>query len=583
MNDFGPHQYGAKLFINEPVSLTSEKPVFIDLETDEKDNFVGAGYTQNGVEVYYTTDLYTIGVQIGTNLNQTYLKGSSFRLVGHNLKADAKWLAKWGVKIKPEQLQDDTILMSYAINSTKESHSLKDLGKELGYEWPTYSEMVDKGRKKVTLDKQDVSRVGAYCAMDVMVTYKLWEHLQKKMDLNARRIYQNIEMPLMRILYEMELQGVLIDVEKLRNIDGRFRSQLDLCRQSLARMSGKPDLNPNSNRQIAEILEGRGISLPTTQKGNKKVDKFVLEQHQDDGFVKDLIEYNKIEKLVSTYTGGFLKRETLPKIYTTYNQVVSQRNHQNETGISTGRLSSSDPNLQQIPTRTEEGRLLRELFVPRGGFVLIDADYSQIEYRLLAHFSKEPILLEAFKNGKDVHEATGKALGVDRDTGKTLNFASIYGAQAQKIANTAKVSEEEAKKFLEKYWNVLPSVTAWIKRVKFEASKKGGIFTLMKRWIPIQGFDSRNKYDRWAAERMAVNYLVQGSAAEIMKMAMIELRKKGYLPLLTVHDELLFEVQEPAEWLAKERIKETMESVVTLDVPLVADIGIGSSWREAKE
>lgn len=269
------------------------------------------------------------------------------------------------------------------------------------------------------------------------------------------------------------------------------------------------------------------------------------------------------------------------KIFTTYNQVTSQGN-QVETGISTGRLSSSGPNLQQIPTRTEEGKLLRELFVPEPGRVLIDADYSQIEYRLLAHFTKEPVLVEAFKNGKDVHEETGRLLGVDRDTGKTLNFAAIYGAQAAKIARTAKITEEEAKRFLETYWRKLPSVTAWIRRVKYEASKKKGVFTLMKRWVPIDGFDSRKKYDRWGAERKAVNYLIQGSAAEIMKMAMIELRKKGFLPLLTVHDELLFEADGQGDYLEEERIKQIMESVVTLDVPLVAEVGIGGNWGNAK-
>lgn len=307
MTEWGIHNYGVKLFINEPVSLSSEKPVFLDVETDEKDNFVGVGYTQNGIEVYYTTDLSTLGRQISTGINQVYLKESSFQLIGHNLKFDAKLLCKWGLVIKPEQLKDDTILMSYVTNTTKDSHSLKDLGKELGYEWPTYSEMVGKGKKKQTLDKQPIETVANYCGMDVLVTYKLWEHFNKKMDLNARRIYQNIEMPLMRILFEMELQGVLIDVEKLRFLSNKFNGQLADLNRSLQTTAGRK-LNPNSNRQVAEVLTERGITLEKTPKGNLKVDKWALEKYQDDDFVKTLIEYNKIEKLVSTYTKGMLKR-----------------------------------------------------------------------------------------------------------------------------------------------------------------------------------------------------------------------------------------------------------------------------------
>lgn len=584
MTEWGVHNFGASLLVNKSYDLDVNKLLFVDVETDEKDGFVGIGYMQEPSRVYFSSNLYTLSRQISTYLNQ------GGKLVGHNLKFDAKLLVKWGVDVKPEHLQDDTILMSYTINATKESHSLKDLGKELGYEWPTYSEMVhpdpDHKHKKVTLDAQDVHTVANYCAMDVLVTYKLYEKFIKQMDLNQRRVYQQIEMPLMRILFEMELQGVLVDVEKLQHLGNEFSKRLNSLTESLRAVSGCPTLNPNSNKQIAEILEGRGITLETTQKGNKKVDKFTLEKHQEDDLVKTLIEYNKLEKLVSTYTGGLLKRETLPKVYTTYNQVTGSGRGSSETGISTGRLSSSNPNLQQIPTRTEEGKLLRELFIGLPGHVLIDADYSQIEYRLLAHFTKEPVLLEAFRTGQDVHEATGKIIGCDRDMGKKINFSVIYGAGAEKIAQSLNRPVGEAEQILKKYWSKLPSVTAWITRVKHEATKKGGVFTLMKRWIPIDGFDSRNKYDRWGAERKAVNYLIQGSAAEIIKMAMIQLKSmSNFLPLLTVHDELLFESDgantEEVECHAAV-IKSIMEDVVKLDVPLVADVGIGNNWREAK-
>lgn len=572
-NNWGVHIYGVYLSIDETNPVFDESlPFVIDCETDEHDNFCGIGLTQDGKTVYYYSRLELI--------SRLFEKGIG--VIGHNLKADAKWLTKWGCPLKSEQLLQDTILMSYVTNTTKESHGLKDLGVELGFKWPSYKEIVGSGRAKKTLDKQPLELVANYCGMDVLVTYHLYNNFNSKMDLNQRRVYSQIEMPLMRILYEMELQGVLIDVNKLRELDKKFNARLETLRSSLRRLAGK-EINPNSNKQVGDVLTEMGFCLPKTQKGNLKVDKFVLEQYKDEEFVKTLLEYNKIEKLVSTYTSGLLKRETLPRIYTTYNQIIISQ--KDERGISTGRLSSSNPNLQQIPARTDEGKEIRELFIPQEQKTLIDIDYSQIEYRLLAHFSKEPVLLEAYRTGKDVHEETGKLLGVDRDLGKTLNFAAVYGSQPKKIAQTAKCSEDEAEVFLKKYWSKLPYVTAWINRVKFEAKQKKGIYTLMKRWIPIPGILSDNKFERFHWERAAVNYLIQGSGAEIMKMAMIELRKQGYLPLLTVHDELLFE----DDGLNKEEqeshasvIKHIMESIVKLDVPLIAEVGIGGSWRDAK-
>jgi DNA polymerase-1 len=573
-NNWGVDQHGASLLINDTSSGINSGPLFIDIETDEKDNFVGAGYTQDGTKVYFSSDLGTVGMHIRTYLNQN---GSG--LVGFNLKFDAKLLAKWGIPIQSDNLKDDVQLMSYALNATKESHSLKSLGKEHGFEWPTYKELVGSGRKKVTLDKQPIELVAKYCGMDVLVTYKLYDAFKRKMDALATRIYNQIEMPLMRILFEMELQGVLIDVKKLIETDQYLAERIRMCQCSLERLAGRP-INPNSNKQVAEILNAKNYSLPQTEKGNFKVDKFTLEKYKEDEFVKVLLEYNKLEKLYNTYTQGMLERTTLPRIFTTYNQVTTT--NAGSRGISTGRLSSSNPNIQQIPTRTQEGELLRAIFIPREGHVFVDADYSQIEYRLLAHFTKEPVLLKAFMEGKDVHEETGKALGVDRDTGKTLNFAAIYGAQAKKIAQTAKCFADEAQGFLDKYWKVLPRVTSWINRVKYEARQKKGIYTLQKRWIPIPEINTNDLYERYHWERTAVNYIVQGSAAEIMKLAMIELRKKGLLPVLTVHDELLFEAPFDMVDLYKHTVKQTMEKVVKIDVPLVVDVGTGSDWKEAK-
>jgi len=401
------------------------------------------------------------------------------------------------------------------------------------------------------------------------------------MDLNASRSYNLIELPLMRILFEMELQGVLIDTNRLNQLDAEFNIKLDNLKQGMFKLIGK-EFNPNSNAQVGEMLIVRGFELPKTPKGQPKVDKFALEPYLEDSFVKALSEYNKIEKLWSTYTQGFLKLGSLPKIFTTYNQITFNQQKQTEVGISTGRLSSSKPNLQQIPTRTEEGEKLRELFIPGNGKVLIDADYSQIEPRLVAHYSKDPFLMNVYKNNLDIYEQLVEGTGRSRDDGKTFMLALLYGAQAKKLARNFKCCEEEAQDILNRINRKIPGVTAWINRVKYAARAKKGVYTLMKRWIPITNINSDNRMERFHCERAAVNYTIQGSAAEVLKMAMIELRKKGFLPLLTVHDELLFQCDKNNSAYLAQDIKNIMESVVKLDVPLVAEVGIGINWREAK-
>jgi DNA polymerase-1 len=299
-----------------------------------------------------------------------------------------------------------------------------------------------------------------------------------------------------------------------------------------------------------------------------------------------LLKHNVLEKLVSTYTEGLIELPTMPHVFTTYNQIVEDVNG-NERGISTNRLSSSRPNLQQVPTRTDEGMKIRELFIPSKGKILIDADFSQIELRLLAHFTKDRLLLSAFREGKDLHTETAKVIfnkpevtDSERHIAKTFSFAILYGAQKEKIAKTIKTSVEEAERLLANYWRALPSVISWVNRTKYEARVKRGVFTLNKRWIPLPGITSQNKWEVMSWERKAVNYVIQGSAAELLKLSLIKLWETGYKVLLTVHDEFLIECDREEE---KDKIKTLLENIVTLDVPLVADIGTGLNWKEAKQ
>lgn len=603
MENWGVHKYGAYLDINrtDPV-FDHSLPVVVDVETDEADHFVGLGLTQDGKTVYYYSDLGIINTLFNKSVN----------LIGHNLKGDAKWLTGWGCRIEPKQLFADTMLMSYCINATKPSHSLKDLGKELGMSWPTYKEMTAEG----TLDTQPVEKVANYCAMDVLATYKLYLSLRQTMDVFAARIYNSIEMPLMRVLYGIELRGVLIDIKKLKEVDDFLRLKLedlsfnlhtglrnfygaDVIKAPFGPKGKEIDFdltksNYNSTPQKAYHLMRKGFNLETTKKGTPSCTKAALERYllqKDDDFIRMLIDRSGTNKLYTSFTQPLLaSTQKTDKIYPTYNQLTLNEKGDSE-GIHTGRLSCSNPNIQQIPTRTTEGKLLRELFITHNGETLVDADYSQIEPRLIAHFSKDPFLVNTFRTGKDLYDSLVEGVNLPqckthkerRDCGKTFMLALLYGAQAKKLASVFKCSEQEAQRIVDDMSRKMPGVTAWIMRVKHLARQQRGIYTLHKRWIPVPGIDSGNKWDRMHWERVAVNYTIQGSAAEVIKLAMIKLWESGREPILSVHDEVLMSVPASCAESEAKCIKDTMQSIVTLDVPLVAEVGIGGNWRIAKD
>lgn len=578
ISTFGPHLYGAELYINSPFCEPEiYNDLICDVETDEKDNFVGIALTITGKHIYYYTEL-----------NQ-YVKNrlEQLNLVGHNLKGDMKWLINWAVNINSSQLFYDTCLASYVQNTTKESHGLKDLAKEyLGMEWPTYKEIVGSGRKKQTLDKQETERVARYCGMDCLATYRLYEYFKKKLTRQEEKYLQEIELPTARALLDMELRGVEVDVEYLKVLNKKFEIQLAGIEGAVTaewvRSFPAEKLNINSNKQVAQLLEIQGANLPRTQKGNKKVDKQTLEQWKHLPAVPLLLEYSKIEKLKSTYTESLLEKQKNGRIYCSFNQ-LSRNIEGNAVGISTGRLSSSDPNLQNIPARTEEGQLIRKALISGNNTVFIDADFSQIEPRLVAHFTKDKTFVEAYRQGRDIYQELVEGTGRDRQDGKTFMLALLYGAQPKKLASVFKCSEKEAEKIVTKIMRRLPRVTAWINRVKYEARQKKYVTTLFGRKIPLPLINSSNKWERMHWERVAVNAVIQGSAAEIMKKSLLALNNAGYNSVLTVHDEFLIEVENDGTEVGfSESIKAILESIIKLDVPLKVEVGIGDNWYESK-
>lgn len=582
MADFGPHLYGYPVIINECPTIVLG-PVCIDIETDEKDNFVGMACF-DGRELHYYTDLKKAVEQNCLDISP---------LIGHNLKGDMKWLIKWGVDIKPSQLYYDTILASYVQNTTKESHGLKTLAKEyLGLEWPTYKEMVGKGRAKVTLDKQEVERVAAYCGMDCLATYRLYEYFNKKLTEQEKKYLQDIELPTARVLLEMELKGAKVDTAYLSELNEKFLFEIDQLENRIndewMKLSKEEPINVNSNRQVAELLEANGATLPKTRKGNKKVDKETLNAFRATiPVVSLLLEHSKLEKLQSTYTQALLDKNIDGRIYGAFNQ-VSKNVKGDSFGIATGRLSSSNPNLQNIPTRTEEGKEIRQSFIASSGMTLIDADYSQIEPRLVAHFSNDALFIRSFVEDKDIYEELVEGTGRDRQDGKTFMLALLYGARPRKLASVFRCSEDEAEAIVNKIMSKLPAVTAWIERVKYEARKNLGVRTLFNRFIPLPLINSDDKYERMHWERVAVNSVIQGSAAEIMKLGLIRLQEHGFCPFLTVHDEYLIEILtkspdgfDPIKY-SKDYITNILKNIVKLKVPLEVDVGVGNNWNEAK-
>lgn len=592
--NYGPHKYGAKLLVDHLYDWYEGemRHVAIDVETDGKDKFVGLALCKDPMTVYYFT-------RLTPNLCH-FLRNSL--LVGHNIKFDAHFLTKAGCYIDADNLEHDTMIMSYVRNSTKETHGLKDIAAEyLQMHWPSYKEMVGSGRNKTTLDTKPVIEVANYCGCDVLATYRLFQYFSKIMTPNQKRFYNTIEMPLLRLLYEMEQTGVNIDLDYVRSLQGLFTAKYaeklqslrslvtslgykHQCTKSCPKKEHVHEFNPASPKQVKEVLEHCGFHPQAT-------DKFALESLKGTPFVDGIFDFREINKMKSTYIEPYLELHKEGKIHTTFNQVTYDKQGDEWKGIRTGRLSSSNPNLHNIPAPkdTEDdsesiGHLIRRAFIPSVEHTLVCADYSQIEYRLLAHFSKEPKLLEAFRHGKDVHEETGKALGVDRRLGKTLNFAAIYGAQGPKIARTAKIPQEDAKRFLAEYWKVLPRVTSWIHRIKLEARIHKSVRTMFGRVIPIPGIVDQDQMTRWHWERAAVNYVIQGSAADIIKLAMLACADHGYTPILQVHDELLFDMDTTGLFLEEDLqcIKGWMESVVKLDVPLEVKIGSGKNWEAAK-
>ncbi len=507
----------------------------------------------------------------------------------HHSKYDKQVLLGAGIHLAG--VAYDTMLMAYVLEAGQAVSMDRLALKYLGHTCTTFEDVAGKGAKQITFDLVDMDKAASYAAEDAEVTLRLCETLKEKLGHRLSR-HDDIELPLSDVLADMEWAGVKVDVAQLQVLSQHFSERIDALQAEIFKAAGE-EFNIQSPKQLGVLLfETLGIEGgKKTKSGQWATGQEVLEKLAEEHEVPRLIlEVRSLSKLKSTYTDALQKlvNKTTGRVHTSYNQAVT----------TTGRLSSTNPNLQNIPIRSEEGREIRKAFVAEDGHQLIAADYSQIELRLMAHFSGDANLKQAFADGLDIHAATAASVhqipleevtGEQRRQAKAVNFGILYGMSAFGLAKQLGVSRSDAKMFIEAYFAQYPAVRAFMDDILEKARKQGYVETLLGHRVQVPDINSRNGMQRAYAERTAINAPLQGSAADIIKVAMIHLQKrlKTEKPearlIMQVHDELIVECAAGDADDVASMMKDTMEQAVALEVPLIADIGMGTSWFESHQ
>ncbi len=512
--------------------------------------------------------------------------------VGQNLKYDMSILARYHISLRG--VAYDTMLESYVLDATATRHDMDSLAlKYLQEKTIHFEEIAGKGKKQLTFNQIELDQAGPYAAEDADVTLRLhrtlWPRLEREPPL--ARLLTELEIPLVPVLSRMERNGVRIDVEKLRRQSGELAKKLHALEQQAYDIAGH-SFNLGSPKQIGEIFFNE-LQLPVVAKtptGAPSTAESVLVELAEQGheLPSVILEHRGLSKLKSTYTDKLpeMVDPLTGRVHTSYHQAVA----------ATGRLSSSDPNLQNIPVRSEEGRRIRQAFVPEPGWKMIAADYSQIELRIMAHLSGDQGLLKAFSAGEDIHRATaaevfgaplGEVTSDQRRSAKAINFGLIYGMSAFGLARQLGIERGAAQAYVDLYFQRYPGVAAFMDRIREQAHAQGYVETLFGRRLYLPDINARNHPRRTAAERTAINAPMQGSAADIIKRAMlavdgwIERERPPVRLLMQVHDELVLEVEPGFVDEACERLRAAMQGAASLDVPLIVDVGVGEDWESA--
>lgn len=510
--------------------------------------------------------------------------------LGQNLKYDMNVLGNYDIHM--QGIQHDTMLASYVLDSTLR-HNMDDLAvRHLSYSTIHYEDVAGKGAKQITFDQVEIETAAPYAAEDADITLRLhqalWPQLEETKSLE--KVYKEIELPLLPVLSRMERNGVLLDVIMLAKQSKQLTQRLNELKLEIYDIAGE-EFNIGSPKQLQVILFEK-LELPIiskTPKGQPSTAESVLQELAHNyPLPKLILEYRSLSKLKSTYTDKLPQQvePTTGRVHTSYQQAVA----------ATGRLSSTDPNLQNIPIRTEEGRRIRQAFVAQSGYIMVAADYSQIELRIMAHLSGDKGLLDAFSKGLDVHSATAaEVFGVtvdevtkdQRRSAKAINFGLIYGMSAFGLAKQLDITRPEAQEYVDLYFKRYPGVKDYMEQTKEKAKEDGYVETVFGRRLYLHEINAKNGMRRQYAERTAINAPMQGTAADIIKRAMIKLDKEiqtnkfDMRMIMQVHDELVFEIKESQLDGAIKMITDKMEHAAELSVPLVVDVGMGINWDEA--
>ena len=519
------------------------------------------------------------------------LEDASKAKVGQHLKYDMSVLDRYGIALCG--IVDDTMLASYVLNSTATRHNMDELASfYLEYQTTSFEDIAGKGVKQLTFNQIEMEKAAPYACEDADITLRLHQVLQSKLAgvPALKTLLTELELPLAPILSVIERTGALVDEKRLHQQSEQLAKRLQELEREAHDMAGEP-FNLGSTKQLGEILYGR-MNLPVLKKTPKgqpsTAEEVLVELALDYPLPKLILEHRSLSKLKSTYTDKLpeMINPRTGRVHTSYHQAVT----------ATGRLSSSDPNLQNIPIRSEEGRRIRQAFVAPQGYKLMAADYSQIELRIMAHLSDDAGLLAAFAHGDDIHKATAaEVFGVgleqvsadQRRSAKAINFGLIYGMSAFGLAKQLGIGRNDAQLYIDRYFARYPGVKDYMNRTRSEAAERGYVETLFGRRLYLPEIKSSNAMRRQGAERTAINAPMQGTAADIIKQAMIDIDqwlKVAELDarmVLQVHDELVFEVADTDLPLLKEGVRFRMVSAAALSVPLVVDMGQGSNWDEA--
>jgi DNA polymerase-1 len=574
----------------------------VDTETTSKDpmqaKLVGLSFSMEPDEAFYIPLAHDypdvpdqLALKTVLNLLKPVLENPGIKKIGQNIKYDWMVLKRHGINLAGVVF--DTMLASYLINPSKRAHNLDQIALDfLDHKTITYQDVTGKGKKSVSFARVSLEKAGPYSCEDADITLMAY-HVLKPMleDASLVQLLKKVEMPLVPVLMKMEMTGVCVDKKKLRNLSASFGNQLKRLESRIYLIAGE-EFNIRSSQQLGHILFEK-LNLPVQKKTKKKTaystDVNVLTALADKHELPELIlRHRTLAKLKSTYTDALLDlvHPETERIHTSYNQTVT----------ATGRLSSSDPNLQNIPIRTDQGMEIRRAFIPRDGWTLVSADYSQIELRILAHYADDEILIKAFKDDEDIHTRTATEVFQVfpsfitpelRRQAKVINFGIVYGMSPYGLSKELDISRKMAKTYIDNYFARYKGVKRFVDQTISTARNTRKTSTLLGRIRHLPDINSANKTVREFAERTAINTPIQGTAADLIKIAMINVdaafseRGLKTAMLLSVHDEIVFEVPPEELEAVKKLIKEIMEGIWDLKVPLKVNVASGGNWAEA--